>query len=224
MKITNKTKAQLLCELEELQQEVEDECIQNAQKLLEVREATIEAMAAAIEMRDPYTAGHQSRVTDLAVAIAKEMDLSEDVIQGIKMAGIIHDIGKIQIPAEILTKPGHLSDWEFGLIQSHSLAGYNILKNIEFPWPVAKIVLQHHERLDGSGYPNSISGEEILLEARIISVADVIEAMESHRPYRSSHGVEIALEEIIQGKGILYDADAVDVCIKLFSENQLNLD
>jgi putative nucleotidyltransferase with HDIG domain len=153
-------------------------------------EATIEAMAMTVEIRDVYTAGHQRRVTELAVAIAKELELSEAHISGIRMAGIIHDVGKIQIPAEILSKPGKLNEMEFGMIKMHPQAGYDILKAIEFPWPVAQIVLQHHERMDGSGYPTGLSGEDIMMEARILAVADVVEAMASHRPYQSPDSLE----------------------------------
>jgi PAS domain S-box-containing protein len=205
------------------QKQAQKERALNTQKLLNAMDATIEAMAMTVEMRDPYTAGHQRRVTELAVAIAKEMDLSGEIIQGINMASIVHDLGKIQIPSEILIKPGCLTDLEFGMIKRHPSAGYEILKNIDFPWPVAKIVLQHHEKMDGSGYPNGISGEDILLEARIICVADVVEAMVSHRPYRPALGIETALEEITQNKGILYDNKVVDACLKLFKKKGFKL-
>jgi putative nucleotidyltransferase with HDIG domain len=170
-------------------------------------------------MKDPYTAGHQRGVAQLACAIAKEMGLPEEQIEGIRMAGLIHDIGKITIPAEILSRLGPLNDLEYGIIKTHSQAGYNILNGtIEFPWPVAQIVLQHHERMDGSGYPQGLSGEEILLEARILAVADVVEAMASNRPYRSARGIDKALKEISRNKGILYDPEVVDACLKLFTE------
>ncbi|MBN1270654.1 MAG: PAS domain S-box protein [Candidatus Aminicenantes bacterium] len=204
--------------------QAEEERIRNTQELLSAMEATIEAMALTVDMRDPFTAGHQRRVTELAVAIAKEMDLSEELIQGINMAGIVHDIGKMQVPAEILSKPGRLTDLEFSLIKNHPSAGYEIMKNIEFPWPVAKTILQHHERMDGSGYPNSISGVNILLEARILSVADVVEAMASHRPYRPALGIDKALEEISEKKGILYDSGAVDACLKIFRDKGFKFD
>ncbi len=178
----------------------------------------IEAMALTVESRDQYTAGHQRRVADLARAIADEMGLSKEKIDGLRMAGAIHDLGKIAIPAEILSKPGRISDIEFSLIKTHAQVGYDILKTIEFPWPVAQIVHQHHERLDGSGYPLGLSGEDILIEARILAVADVVEAMSSHRPYRTALGIEKALEEICRHRGVLYDAKAVDVCMKLFKE------
>jgi len=179
---------------------------------------TIEAMALTVETRDPYTAGHQRRVSDLARAIATEMDISENRVQGIRLAGVIHDIGKISVPGEILSKPGRISKHEFGIIKEHPTVGYNILKTVDFPWPIAQIVLQHHERFDGSGYPNGLSGEDILLEARIMAVADVVEAMASHRPYRASLGTDMALKEIAKNRGILYDAQVVEVCLRLFNK------
>ena len=197
---------------------------QSAEKLIRAMEATIEAMALTVEMRDPYTAGHQRRVTKLAVAIARELDLSEAEVNGISVAGIIHDIGKIQIPAEILSKPGRLTELEFGLIKNHPSTGYEILKNVEFPWPVAQIVLQHHERMNGSGYPSGISGNDILLEARILSVADVVEAMASHRPYRPALGIDQALDEILKNSDILYDPKVADACFKLFHEKEFSFD
>jgi PAS domain S-box-containing protein/putative nucleotidyltransferase with HDIG domain len=188
------------------------------EQLQKALEGSIHAMALAVEMRDPYTSGHQQRVADLARAIAKKMGMSEEKIAGVLMAGIIHDLGKIAIPAEILSKPGVITKTEFELIKSHVRVGYDILKNIEFPWPIADIVLQHHERLDGSGYPTGLSGSQILLEARILSVADVTEAMASHRPYRPSLGIDVALEEIEKNKGVLYDSDVVTACLKVFHE------
>ncbi len=187
-------------------------------KLRKALRGTIEAMARIVEMRDPYTAGHQQRVAKLAGEIAKEMGLSRETIQGIKMAGLIHDIGKIYVPAEILAKPAPLSEIEKRLIESHPQVGYEILKGIEFPWPVAEIVYQHHERLDGSGYPRGLKGEEILLEAQILGVADVVEAMSSHRPYRPAVGIEKGLNEILKNRGELYREDVVDVCIRVFRE------
>lgn len=197
---------------------------QSAEKLIRAMETTIEAMALTVEMRDPHTAGHQRRVTVLAVAIARELDLSEAEINGIRVAGIVHDVGKIQIPAEILSKPGRLTELEFGLIKNHPSTGYEILKNVEFPWPVAQIVLQHHERMNGSGYPSGISGNDILLEARILSVADVVEAMASHRPYRPALGIGPALDEISKNSGILYDPKVADACFKLFYEKEFSFD
>jgi len=179
---------------------------------------TIQVMVAAVEVRDPYTAGHQLRVADLARAIATEMGLPQDTIEGIRMAGSIHDIGKLSVPAEILSKPTKLSDIEFSLIKGHARKGYEMLKDIESPWPLAEIVYQHHERMDGSGYPRNLKGDEILMEARIMAVADVVEAMASHRPYRPAVGIDAALKEIEGNRGVLYDADVVDVCLRLFRE------
>ena len=194
------------------------------ERLGKVLEGSINAMALTVEMRDLYTAGHQQRVADLASAIAEKMDLSEDRIYGIRLGGVIHDIGKISIPAEILTKPGRLNKIEFDLMKTHPKVGYDILKGIEFPWPIAKTVLQHHERINGSGYPLGLKGKEILLEARILGVADVVEAMASHRPYRPALGIDRALEEISKHKGILYDPEAVEACLRLFAEKGFYFD
>ena len=185
---------------------------------------TIQVMVSAVEARDPYTAGHQVRSAGLARAIATEMGLSEDRINGIRMAGSIHDIGKLSIPAEILSKPKKLSEIEFSLIKEHPRSGYEMLKDVESPWPLAEIVYQHHERMDGSGYPRNLKGDDILMEARILAVADVVEAMASHRPYRPALGLTAALEEIENNKGTLYDADAVDVCLRLFREKGFQLE
>jgi PAS domain S-box-containing protein len=184
---------------------------------------TIQVLVTALEARDPYTAGHQSRSADLACAIAEELGLDNDRIEGIRMAGTIHDIGKLSIPAEILTKPGKLSNIEFSLIKEHPRSGYDMLKDVDSPWPLADIVRQHHERMNGSGYPDNLKGDEILIEARILAVADVVEAMGSHRPYRASLGIEAALEEIEQNKGILYDTETADACLKLFREKGYHL-
>jgi putative nucleotidyltransferase with HDIG domain len=191
---------------------------QSYQKIKRAMYATIETMSKIVEAKDPYTAGHQKRVSQLAASIAKELNLSQDKIEGIRIASLIHDIGKISIPTEILSKPSKLSDIEFNLIKAHSQIGYDILKSIDFSYPIANIILQHHERLDGSGYPNHLKGDEILLEAKILSVADVVEAMSSHRPYRPALGIDAALEEISQNKGILYEPEVVDICLRLFKE------
>ncbi len=196
----------------------EEERRQSLDTLRNALGGAIEAMARIVEARDPYTAGHQRRVADLARAIAQEMGVPGDIVDGIRMAGAIHDIGKVSVPAEILSKPAVLSDIERNLMRVHSQAGYDVLKEIDFIWPVAEIVLQHHERLDGSGYPRGLSGDKILLEARIIAVADVVEAMASYRPYRPAIGLEKALEEIAGNRGALYDPAAVDACIRLFKE------
>ena len=176
----------------------------------------IQAVALTVEKRDPYTAGHQRRVADLARAIATKMGLSKEQINGIRIAGSIHDLGKICVPAEILSKPGRLTEHEFGMIKAHPEVGYEILKGIEFPWPIAQTVVQHHENLDGSGYPAGLKSEQIIVEARIVAVSDVVEAMSSHRPYRPALGIDLALGEIRKGRGITYDPDVVDACISLF--------
>jgi putative two-component system response regulator len=183
----------------------------------------VTAIGATIEVRDPYTAGHQRRVAHLATAIAKELRMTEDQILGLKLASVVHDIGKIRVPAEILSKPGRLDQVEFDLIKRHPVTGYEILKSINFPWPIADVVLQHHERLDGSGYPSGLKAEEILHDAKIVAVADVVEAMVSHRPYRAGLGVDAAMEEIIRNRGLIYDSVVVDVCVKLFREQGYTL-
>ena len=197
---------------------------QAQEKIKKTMNAIIETISKIMDTRDPYTAGHQIRVSKLATAIAKEMNLPKNQIEAIRVASLIHDIGKIGIPSEILTNPGKLTDIEFSLIKSHSQTGYDIVKDINFPYQIAPIILQHHERNDGSGYPNGLKGDEILLEAKIIGVADVVEAMSSHRPYREALGVDVALEEIIKNKGILYDPRIVDVCVKLFKEKGFNFE
>lgn len=181
-------------------------------------EETIKAIADIIEMRDPYTSGHQRRVSELAVAIANELGLPETTIHGIELAARIHDLGKISIPSEILCKPTKLSEIEYLLLQNHAKWGFEVLKGIQFPWPIATMVLQHHERQDGSGYPQGLKGDEILLESKILSVADVVEAMMSHRPYRAALGIERALKEIQNGRGTLYDAAVVDACVRIFRD------
>jgi PAS domain S-box-containing protein len=184
---------------------------------------TIHVLVSAVEARDSYTAGHQLRSADLARAIVTEMGLAQEKIDGIRMTGSIHDIGKLSIPAEILSKPSKLTDIEFSLIKEHSRKGSEMLKDVESPWPIAQIVYQHHERMDGSGYPENLKGDEILMDARIIAVADVVEAMASHRPYRAALGIEAALEEIEKNKGILYDNAVVDACLRLFREKGYQL-
>jgi PAS domain S-box-containing protein len=184
---------------------------------------TIQVMVSAVETRDPYTAGHQLRSSELASAIATEMGLPHEKIDGIRMAGSIHDIGKLSIPAEILSKPTKLSEIEFSLIKEHSRSGYEMLKYVESPWPLAEIVYQHHERMDGSGYPRNLKGEEIIMEARIMTVADVVEAMASHRPYRPGLGIDAALEEIEKNKGTFYDNAVADACLRLFREKGFKL-
>jgi PAS domain S-box-containing protein len=179
-------------------------------------EQTIQVIAETVDQRDPYTAGHQRRVADLCVAIAGKLGLSRVRTQGLRLAAGIHDLGKIGIPAEILCKPGRLTVNQYNLIKEHAQLGYEIVKNVQFPWPIAQMILQHHERLDGSGYPQGLKADEIFLESRILAVADVVEAMSSHRPYRPSLGIDAALDEVLSKSGALYDPDAVEACIKLF--------
>jgi response regulator RpfG family c-di-GMP phosphodiesterase len=204
--------------------QAEEELQRTLESLRKAVGVTIQVMASAVETRDPYTAGHQIRSADLARAIASEMGLSQKKIEGLRMAGSIHDIGKLSIPAEILSKPTKLSGIEFRLIKEHARQGYEILKDVESPWPLAEIVYQHHERMDGSGYPGNLKGDNILIEARILAVADVVESMASHRPYRPGLGIDAALEEIEKNKGLLYDSHAVDTCLKLFREKGYQLD
>ena len=202
---------------------VEVELQKTLDSLKKAVSANIQIMVSAVEMRDPYTAGHQIRSANLACVVATEMGLPQDKIDGLRMASSIHDIGKLSIPAEILSKPTKLTDIEFSLIKEHSQSGYEMLKNVESPWPLAQIVYQHHERMNGSGYPRNLKGNEILIEARIMAVADVVEAMASHRPYRSALGIEAALEEIEKNKGILYDNDVAVACLRLFRETGYEL-
>ncbi len=187
-------------------------------------EGIIHAMALTLEMRDPYTAGHQQRVSSLVTAISKQMGFTEERIEGVRMAAMIHDIGKISVPAEILSKPGEMTNIEFNMIKTHSRVGYDILKGIEFPWPIAQMVLQHHERINGNGYPSGLSCKNILLEAKILGVADVVEAMASHRPYRPSLGIKRALDEISDNRGSLYDPGVVDACLVLFKGKGFKFD
>jgi len=195
-----------------------EELKQTSLRLQRAIEGAINAVALTTEIRDPYTAGHQHRVAKLACSIGRELGLSEKQIEGIRVAGTLHDIGKIYVPAEILSRPGRLRQNEINLVRDHAQVGYDLLSTIEFPWPVAQIVLQHHERMNGSGYPYGLSGDEILIEAKIISVADVVEAMASHRPYRPALSIEESLLEILQQRGVLYCPEAVDACIKVFTQ------
>ena len=202
----------------------EEELKETLESLRKAIGITVQAMVSAVESRDPYTSGHQVRSADLARAIATEMGLPMDKIEGLRMAASIHDIGKLSIPAEILSKPTKLSEIEFSLIKEHARKGYEMLKNVVSPWPLAEIVHQHHERMDGSGYPRNLKGEEICMEARILSVADVVEAMASHRPYRPGLGIDAALNEIEKNKGICYDKTVADACLKLFREKGFKLE
>jgi len=205
------------------QKKLEQERQKSIDSLRKSLGATIKALSAISEARDPYTAGHQRRVADLARAIATEMKLSSDRIDGIRLAGMIHDMGKIAIPSEILTKPTKLTNLEMEIIKTHAEAGYDILKDIEFPWPIARMVREHHERLDGSGYPRGLKDDNILLESKIIAVADVVEAISSHRPYRPALGISVALEEIERNSGIFYDKTASEACLKLFREKRYTM-
>ncbi|MDH4211024.1 MAG: GAF domain-containing protein [candidate division WOR-3 bacterium] len=199
--------------------------VQNSYKKLRmIFEQTVNALASAVGKRDPYTTDHQRRVTALASAIAQEMGLHEEQVNGIRLAGMLHDIGKLAVPSEILSKPTRLSEAEFTIIKTHPRVASDILKAIEFPWPISDIVLQHHERIDGSGYPQGLLEKNILLETRILSVADVVEAISSHRPYRPAYSLEYTLEEISRNKGITYDVNAVDACLKLFAEKDFRFE
>ena len=202
--------------------DVERQLYETSMKLEQSLEQIVTAMSTMTETRDLYTAGHQERVSELAVSIAKEILLSKDQIESIKVAGLLHDIGKIAVPAEILVKPNKLSYHEFGIVKGHPEAGYEIVKQIQFPWPIAEIIYQHHERLDGSGYPRGLKHDEILLEAQVLAVADVVEAMSSHRPYRPSLGLDEAIMEIKSKSGILYNEDVVSACIRIFEKGNLH--
>jgi HD-GYP domain-containing protein (c-di-GMP phosphodiesterase class II) len=236
MKDERKTKGETMSELERLQRRIaeleaseaelkqaKEELEQTVQKLRKALGGTVRTLVTLVENRDPYMAGHHRHVSDLARAIATEMGLSTEQIEGIRMAGGIHDLGKIFVPAQILTKPGKLSEIEFDLIKYHPEVGYETSKTVDFPWRVPEIILEHHERLDGSGYPRGLSGEKMLVEARILAVADVVEAMASPRSYRPALGVDKALEEMSQNKGILYDPAAVEACLRLFTEKEFRL-
>lgn len=192
---------------------------ESMEKLTNITQSAITALAAAVDLRDPYTAGHQRRVAQLAVAIALDLNMDSDRISTLKLAALVHDVGKIQVPAEILNRPGKLGDLEMKLIRKHPEAGKELFKNVEFAWPMADMIYQHHERLDGSGYPQGLTDDEILFEAKILAVADVVEAMSSHRPYRQALGIEAALQEIEQNAVVLYDKQVVEVCLKLFKED-----
>ena len=213
-------KTQLRSQNALLEQKVESKTAE----LLEMLNGSISSMARMVEIRDPYTAGHQQRVAQLACAIAAKMGLSAHIIEGIRIAGLLHDVGKIRIPVAILSRAGQLLDAEHEVIKIHPQIGFEILKNIPFPWPVAQAVFQHHERLDGSGYPLGLRGDEILLEAKILAVADVTEAKSSFRPYRPALGIEAALDEIRQHRGTSFDADAVDSCIALLTTENFTFD
>lgn len=210
-----------------LEQEVERQTCElkrSLDKLRRTLNGIVKAMALVVEARDPYTAGHQERVARLARAIAEDLGLSSDQVKAVYVAGIVHDLGKIRVPAEILVKPGRLTRSEFNLLKDHPRTAYEILKEIDFHWPIAQIVRQHHEKLDGSGYPDGLRGDQILLEARILVVADVVESMASHRPYRPARGLNLALDEIAEQSGKLYDSRVVASCLRLFREKGFSFD
>lgn len=202
----------------------EDALQRSLNKLERILDETVDALASAVETRDPYTAGHQRRVANLASALAREMNLSKEQINGIHMAAVIHDIGKIHVPAEILSKPTRLTKAEFDIVKTHPQIGYNILKSIEFPWPVADVIRQHHERMNGSGYPQGLKKGDIFLEAGILAVADVVEAMSSYRPYRPARSWGETFDEITKNRAILYEPHAVDVCLELFKKKHFKFE
>ncbi|MBI4650471.1 HD domain-containing protein [Candidatus Desantisbacteria bacterium] len=221
MKYSKMTKEQLiekLIKLEQNSKEVKKTCV----KLENAIEQTIKAMALTVETRDPYAAGHQKRVADLASLIARNMGLSKEQINIIYLAGFLHDLGRIHIPPEIYNKSDKLNVNEFEIIKTHPKVGYDIMMTIKLPWPIAEIILQHHERINGSGYPQGLTGKDIKLESKILSIADVIIAMSSLRPHRPSLGINKILDEIKRNKGILYDPDVADACINLFKDKEIN--
>ncbi len=218
---------QRIQELEQSESErkrVEEARLKSLEQLRRAVETIIQVLVMAVEVKDPYTAGHQRRVTNLARAIATEMGLPPEKIEGLRLAGAIHDIGKITLPTEILSKPTNMSAIEISLISEHVRLGYDILKDVESPWPLAEIVYQHHERMDGSGYPRNLKGNDILIEARILAVSDVVEAMASNRPYRPAVGLDAALEEIEKNRGVFYDDAVADTCLRLFREKGFQLE
>ncbi len=211
-------------QLESQNELLEDQVARKTAEIRQILNASIHSMAFMVEIRDPYTAGHQQRVAQLACAVAGRMGLSQTMIDGIHIAGILHDVGKIRIPVSILSRSGELLEAEHEMLKIHPQISYEILKDIPFPWPVAQMVLQHHERLDGSGYPQGLKGDAILQEAKILAVADVTEANSSFRPYRPARGIEAALGKLAQQKGTCYDTDAVDACLELFAGGKFTFD
>lgn len=204
--------------------EAEREKTEHIQQLRRILLQTVHSVSKTIETRDPYTAGHQSRVSELGAAIARKLGLEARIVEGVQLGGLIHDIGKIAVPAEILTRPGLIDRASYAVVKNHCETGYEITKDVEFPWPIADIIRQHHERLDGSGYPQGLRGDRIILEARIIGVADVVEAIHSQRPYRESLGLASALEEIRENAGVLYDPDVVAACLDLIESGEFQFD
>ena len=231
MKDEEKTKGQLIKEIKKMQEkidgleevklkykQVEKNFQQTCKKIEKVIEGTANIITKVIELRDPYSAGHQQRVSKLATAIAREMKLSQDKIEGTRVASLVHDIGKVNLPTEIISKPKKLVEVEFNLVKNYPRVGYDILKKVDFPWPIAEIVLQHQEKIDGSGYPRGLKGDEICIEAKILGVANVVEAMSSYKSYRPALGIDEALAEILKYKNILFDPEVVDTCLILFKE------
>jgi len=231
MKDEDKAKDQLIKELQKMREkvtgleevklkynQVDKKLKQTDMKLQKIIEDIADIITKVIELRDPYSIGHLQRVSKLAMAIAQEMKLPQDKIEGIKIASLVHDIGKVNLPSEIVRKPGKLIEVEFNLIKSHPKISYDLLKRIDFPWPIAEIVFQHHEKIDGSGYPRGLKGDEICIEAKILGVANVVEAMSSYRSYRPALIIDEALNEIDKNKNIIFDPEVVDACIKLFKE------
>jgi len=232
MKDEEKTKGQLIKEIKKMQEkidgleevklkykQVEKNFQQTCKKIEKVIEGTANIITKVIELRDPYSAGHQQRVSKLATAIAREMKLSQDKIEGTRVASLVHDIGKVNLPTEIISKPKKLVEVEFNLVKNYPRVGYDILKKVDFPWPIAEIVLQHQEKIDGSGYPRGLKDGEICIEAKILGVANVVEAMSSYKSYRPALSIDEALAEILENKNILFDPEVVDTCIKLIKEN-----
>jgi len=231
MRDEEKTKDQLVKELQKMREKVaelenvkvicnqlEKELKQTFKKLQKIIEGTANIITKVVETRDPYSIGHQQRVSKLTIAIAQEMKLPQDKIEGTKIASLVHDIGKVNLPTEIISKPNKLIEVEFNLVKNYPKVGYDILKKVDFPWPIAEIVLQHQEKIDGSGYPRGLKGDEICIEAKILGVANVVEAMSSYKSYRPALSIDEALAEIVKNKNILFDPKVVDTCIKLFKE------
>jgi putative nucleotidyltransferase with HDIG domain len=203
------------------QKKTDEEIKENLNKIKITFEQTISAFSQLVEIKDPYTSGHQKRVSQIAVAVAMDLGLSKESIEAVRLSSLVHDIGKISIPASILSKPGKISLLERAIIETHVILGYDIVKEIDFPYPIAAIVFQHHERMNGSGYPNGLKDKEIMLEAKIISVADTLEAMSSHRPYREARTIKETVDEIVNNKNILYDGDVVDSCLRLLKKGKI---
>ena len=231
MKEEEKTKDLLIEELREMHKKITDlekvkvmynqlekELQQSYEKLQKFIEGTAHIIMKVVEIRDPYSTGHQQRVSKLATAIAREMKLPQDKIEGVRLASLVHDVGKVNLPTEIVSKPSKLVEVEFNLLKNHPRVGYNILKKVNFPWPIAEIVFQHYEKIDGSGYPRGLKGDEILIEAKILGVANVVEAMSSYKSYRPALSINESLAEISKNKNILFDPEVVDTCMKLFKE------